>query len=96
MSEVGDWLERRAPPPPPELASWIEVTDDGEVHESLTAHALASLSRARAAPGRVRESACHLLVADALLTYACEAALDSEEPRETLSRILERAASPDP
>jgi hypothetical protein len=40
-------------------------------------------------PGRVRENAFHLLAADALLTYACEAALESDDPEAALLRSLE-------
>ena len=45
---------------------------------------LRELDRARTAPGRVRESAFHLLAADALLTYACEAALETGDPEAEL------------
>lgn len=55
----------------------------------LTAAARARLAEALAHPGRVRDSAFELLVADALLTYACEAALESERPLEALTRLLE-------
>jgi len=41
-------------------------------------------------PGRVRESAFDLLAADALLTYACEAALESPDPEGVLGAILRR------
>ena len=47
------------------------------------------LDQARARPGRVRESAFRLLEADALLTYACEAALETEGPDAALRRILQ-------
>jgi hypothetical protein len=46
------------------------------------------LEAALARPGRVRESAFRLLEADALLTYACEAALEAEDPAGALRRIL--------
>jgi len=46
------------------------------------------LEQALARPGRVRESAFRLLEADALLTYACEAVLEAEEPVGGLRRIL--------
>ncbi|MDF2697623.1 MAG: hypothetical protein K0S65_6006, partial [Labilithrix sp.] len=38
--------------------------------------------------GRVRDSAFRLLEADALLTYACEAALERDDPETALQRIL--------
>jgi len=49
---------------------------------------MSCLDAARARPGRVRESAFRLLEADALLTYACEAALESGDPEAALRRIL--------
>jgi hypothetical protein len=36
----------------------------------------------------VRESAFDLLTADALLTYACEAALEAEDPESTLQVLV--------
>jgi len=51
------------------------------------------LARARRSPGKVRSSAWHLLAADALLTYACEAALEAAEPPRAFEEILRRAAA---
>jgi hypothetical protein len=56
--------------------------------EQLTRAALDALGRARARPGRHRESAFDLLAADALVTYACEAAVEGEDIEDGLSRIL--------
>lgn len=72
------------------MRPWLEIDEEPElpVWESLMRSGLASLERARAMPGRVRESAYHLLTADALLTYACEAALEDADPEGTLARIL--------
>ena len=39
-------------------------------------------------PGRVRASAFHLLTADALITYACEEALDAEDAETELAKLL--------
>lgn len=61
---------------------------DGRVEELLEA-ARARLRAAAGRPGRVRESAFELLVADALVTYACEAALETERPTEALRRVME-------
>jgi hypothetical protein len=47
-----------------------------------------SLDAARANRGRVRESAFQLLTADALVTYACEAALEADDPVASLGQIL--------
>lgn len=50
------------------------------------------LALAMARPGRDRESAYRLLEADALFTYACEAALERGDAPATLRRILALAS----
>jgi hypothetical protein len=60
----------------------------GDLDRVLTAEGLARLHLARARLGRERASAFRLLEADALITYASEAALDSEDPENALRRIL--------
>jgi hypothetical protein len=82
VSDVQSWLSGRSPPPPPDLAAALRR------HASLTEAGMSCLDAARARPGRVRESAFRLLEADALLTYACEAALESGDPEAALRRIL--------
>jgi len=57
--------------------------------EALAESARRALRAAAARPGRVRESAFDLLAADALLTYACEAALESEDPEGALDALLD-------
>jgi hypothetical protein len=86
----------RAPYPPPGLAQRLRDDGDhgeGAPHRTLASAARTSLDRARARPGRVRESAFTLLEADALLTYACEAALDAENPEAAILDILAAASS---
>jgi hypothetical protein len=61
--------------------------------EPLLEQALEALDQARGSTGRVRESALELLTADALLTYACEAALERPDPGAALARILEGAGA---
>jgi len=90
--DARSWLAARSVPPPDVMTSWLEVEAEGAspIWESLTHAGVASLSRARSAPGRVRESAYHLLRADALLTYACEAAVEtSPDPDAALGWILD-------
>lgn len=72
------------------MKPWLHVEGDTTIPiwEALMRAGVDSVDRARAAPGRVRESAYHLLRADALLTYACEAALEDADPAATLGRIL--------
>jgi hypothetical protein len=93
LIEIEEWLAARRPPPPPDLGSSLRSTGaksspERTVAAALTASAGDLLDQARARPGRVRESAFRLLEADALLTYACEAALEAEDPEAVLLRIL--------
>ena len=99
-----DWLDARRPPAPEGLAPWlgprVDGADaaagaDGDIEATLRARAFAALDRARAVPGRSRESAWWLLAADALLTYACEAALEADDPDACLERLLLDACSTD-
>jgi hypothetical protein len=89
VTELAAWLARRKPEPPPDLgAMLVDDVSNGSVAQVLTEVGLERLDEARARPGRVRESAFRLLEADALLTYACEAALESDDPEAELRRIL--------
>jgi len=89
VSALDSWLADRRPPPPRDLRSSLRVDDDGGSFDAVLATAArARLDDARSRPGRIRENAFHLLAADALLTYACEAALESEDPEAALLRIL--------
>ena len=77
---LGTWLEARLPAAPPELADAIRarvegVLGDGE--EGLVSVALDALEAAAGGAGS-RGSAIELLAADAILTYALEAAADPE------------------
>jgi hypothetical protein len=51
-----------------------------------------ALDAALSLPGHQREGAFHLLAADALFTYACEAALEAEDAEGALRSILDRAS----
>ena len=104
MSRARSWLAGRAPAPPAPLAQALGavlsepipagttdgVADVGEggLSRALTEHARARLEQALARPGRERESAYRLLEADALFTYACEAALEEADRESSLRRIL--------
>lgn len=93
MSDHRAWLRARSPAPPEDLRLRIE----GAVDPLAARHAVEVLARAAgeslesavARPGRVRESALHLLVADALVTYACEAALEADQPEVALRELVE-------
>jgi len=82
-------MASRRPAVAPDLAAAIALTDaPGALETVLAAEGLSRLRSARSRLGRVRESAFRLLEADALITYACEAALDAEDPQDALRRIL--------
>lgn len=97
MSDALAWLAARAPAPPAPLGSWL-ADRAGDVEPTPAGLAEAgrrALSRALARPGRDRASAFELLGADALLTYACEAALDARDPEAELRAIARRVAAAD-
>lgn len=79
-----------------DLRPWLHTDGgSGSTAHRVTLLARMALDEARAKPGRVRESAFHLLAADALVTYACEAALDEADPSTALRTILlETARAP--
>ncbi len=88
--EVLAWLDARESPPPPELrqrmAEALANVKSETVPGALAEGALACLEATVARPEE-RASALDLLAADALLTYALEAAADLGA--ETLRRIAE-------
>ena len=93
---VGAWLATREPVPPPALAARLREllgsraleAAAGEAPELLLQAGEAVLARLLSAAATTRESALDLLAADALVTYAFEAAGD--EP-ESLPMRVERA-----
>ncbi len=94
MSDIRTWIETRRPPAPMDLGRWLHAdAESGSMTERITFLARTALDEARAQPGRVRESAFQLLAADALVTYACEAALEEANPPAALRTILLRTAS---
>ena len=96
MSALLDWLAERRPEAPEALARRVveSVSEGSAGSADVGADVLLSAARVQlretlVRPGRVREAAFHLLVADALVTYACEAALETEHPAEVLRRLVE-------
>ena len=84
------WLAERTPEIPEAfrphlLSSNPEAFQGPETLGDLGAEAIAE---ALAAPGRNRQSAFRLLAGDALLTYACEAAGQEEDPESWLEYLL--------
>ena len=99
MTAPDRWMLDRIPVAPPELAkrlaegggeAWVDTENGDPVHLRFTALARSALERALDKGGRDRGAAFDLLVADGLLTYACEAAAEGPEPAEDLSVILNR------
>ena len=87
-------MEARRPAAPMDLGPWLRTDDEsGSMTERITRVARAAIDQAQARPGRIRESAFQLLAADALVTYACEAALEQGDPPAALRAILHRVAS---
>ncbi len=100
MSEHADWLAARKPSPPERLSRALGVSAlvgegrDGDAQHwlSLAEHGSGRLVEAMERPGRDRAAAFTLLTADALFTYACEAALESADPEAALLDVLAAAA----
>lgn len=92
--DVRAFLAARTPRPPAALEAWLAAgAAAGEAAAGMASQALAELARSRASAGRVRDSAWHLLAADALITYACEAALNGSDPPGALEDLLRKAAA---
>lgn len=94
MNAVVSWLDEREPAPPLELREWLMVPDEGlDLVDALARAGSGALEEAVRRPGRDRDAAFYLLAADALLTYACEAAADGEDVERKLRAILERTGA---
>jgi hypothetical protein len=88
LIEVGDWLAQRTPRPPAELAERLAmIAGDAKVHDEaaladvLVRHAVALLANVASD----RSGATVLLLADALITYAMEAAASDHEKFEAIA-----------
>ena len=92
MADPRGWLVGREPRPPAELSHRLEViSSPGEsISETLGTAAGRHLEEALARPGRNRDGALHLLTADAMMTYACEATADEESMEDSLACLLAR------
>lgn len=96
------WVERLEPPVPASFAGWLDripeergETDDVAARrpslDALLEGGLAALGDALGGgrePRADREGAFELLAADGLLTYACQAALDADDPEAALRRLV--------
>lgn len=92
------WVAGRTPAPPGELRERLHRTLESSersgpaLHLTLAHAAEEELERARRRSPRDREAAYDLLAADALVTYACEAALELAEPEAALRELIRRCA----
>lgn len=105
---LADWLDARTPPPPPRLAARVRevLADDlaapaADAHARLLGAGERLLSALLARGSATRDVALDLLVADALVTYAFEAAAEqpeSLEPRadEAMRRLSTLPEEPGP
>ena len=95
MTDLARWVDARTPPAPDDLLQRIRerTSEPGPSRGATPVTVLLeqgrrALRRARRSTGRDRTSAFELLVADALITYSCEAALQSADPESELLRLL--------
>ncbi len=90
MTEV-NWLGGLYPSPPEGLRARLEADMMNSGREAMPHRfreaARVSLEKALAR-SRDRAAAFDVLLADAWLTYACEAALEGEDPDAALERIV--------
>jgi hypothetical protein len=101
---IVDWLEHRSPPAPDGLrkrmvrelggAGGREAVGVEGPATALGAAAMAALTRAMSVGGADRDVAMDLLAADGLLTYACEAAAEEEDPGLAIDAILSHFRDP--
>lgn len=92
-SEASRELPGRLSEVPEAFRPHLDVPDRGATpEERLTDAGIRALGRALASGSRLRASAFDLLAADGLITYACEAALESADPDAALVRIVDRVA----
>ncbi|MDX1566898.1 MAG: hypothetical protein R3223_03795 [Longimicrobiales bacterium] len=98
------WLAKRMERVPEEFRSWLDPeVDEGDddpgsspVARDLEDRGLASLQEAVGAPGRNRDSAFHLLAADAYLTWSAEAVVEGSNPESELRDLVRRVAAEAP
>ena len=87
------WLLDREPRVPgPFLPLLLEAGVGSARCEGLLAQGTEALRRALGRPGRNRDSAFHLLTADAFLTYSCEAVVREQDVSGGLEKVLEGLA----
>ena len=93
---MSDWLASRTPAPPDELVMRLnEAVGDSSATDDELPYALLKCGlEILANIGEDRAAAPDLLAADALITYAMEAAAESEMVEEIASVALQRIGTP--
>jgi len=92
MAEEGleAWLRSRTPGAPDRFLPHLLREGSGSVDPwGLASRGETALRRALESPGRVRTAAFHLLVADAFITWACEAMAREADVGSGLESLLE-------
>lgn len=86
------WLRGRTPPVPETFRAWMRPAhpDAPASVDTLAAEAMGALAAALSPGDLPRRGAFHLLAADGFLTYACEAALEEEDPVAALDGLVRR------
>lgn len=89
-STLGSWIEGRRPPVPEAFRPHLSPGDSDApaTAAAWVGEARRALSRMDADPA-AREAAFELLAADAYATWACEAALEAEDPGAALRGVLD-------
>lgn len=89
------WLAGRRPAPPEALVEWVApyLEERAGSPAGLADAGRSALFRSLDEPEGERSAAFHLLAADALLTYACEAAADVPDCQGELEELVRATAS---
>ena len=88
MTDLRSWLRGRAPAPPEALPLHVDSAT-GDPVDLLADAGARTLERALTGEGE-RRGAYDLLAADALITYASEAAAAADDPEAALLRVVAR------
>lgn len=88
---LSGWLGRRNPPVPATFAPWMRPSrpDAPAGWEALLAETRVALDHALDPEGRPRRGAFDLLAADGFATWACEAALETDDPDAVLRELIQ-------
>jgi hypothetical protein len=90
-SSVAEWIGSRVPPVPANFAPFLVPGDPKAPADpsALSREAREALADSLALDPSDREAAFRLLAADGFATWACEAALEVDDPDAVLAEILD-------